>query len=143
LLRAWLAAAHGEALAANGARDAALRAFDDAHALLPADPADPELPFLFLGGAHLDRWRGNALAQLGEPAAITALDRALALLPASWVRARAALLVDLAFAHAGADDRDAALGHARAARQLAQQIHSDRHLGRLSSLVLPTGQRAA
>ena len=36
------------------------RAFDDAQALLPADPVDPALPFLFLGGTHLNRWRGNA-----------------------------------------------------------------------------------
>jgi tetratricopeptide (TPR) repeat protein len=142
LLRAWLAAAHGETLAATGDRDGALRAFDDAHRLLPAEPVDPALPFLFLGGAHLDRWRGNALAQLGDPAAINGLTRALARLPRTWVRARAALLVDLAFAHAAGGDRAAALHHARAARKLAQQIHSDRHLRRLAGLVLPTGQRA-
>lgn len=143
LLRAWLAAAHGETLAATGDRDGTLRAFDEARALLPADPVDPELPFLFLGNTHLDRWRGNALAQLGDPAAINDLTRALARLPTTWVRARAALLVDLAFAHAAAGDRDAALSHARAARQLAQQIHSDRHLRRLVRLVLPTGRRAS
>jgi len=62
LLRSWLAAAHGEELAAAGHRDEALRAFDTAGALLPSDPSDPALPFLFLGGAHLDRWRGHALA---------------------------------------------------------------------------------
>jgi tetratricopeptide (TPR) repeat protein len=142
LLRAWLAAAHGETLAATGDHDGALRAFDTAHALLPADPVDPELPFLFLGGAHLDRWRGNALAQLGDPAAITDLTRALERLPATWVRARAKLLIDLAFAHAAAGDRDAAISNARAARQIAQQVHSDRHLRRLAGLVLPTGRRA-
>jgi tetratricopeptide (TPR) repeat protein len=142
LLRAWLAATHGETLAATGDRDGAPRAFDTAHALLPADPVDPELPFLFLGGAHLDRWRGNALAQLGDPAAINDLTRALDRIPPTWVRARAALLVDLAFAYAAAGDRDAALSHTRAARQLAQQIHSDRHLRRLAGLVLPTGRRA-
>ncbi|OZM82796.1 hypothetical protein [Pseudonocardia sp. MH-G8] len=142
LLRAWLAAAHGETLAATGQREAALRAFDDAHAQLPGDSVDPALPFLFLGGAHLDRWRGNALAQLGDHEAINDLGSALARLPQSWVRVRAALLVDLAFAHTAAGDRDAALTHARTARQLAQQIHSDRHLRRLAALVLPTGGRA-
>jgi tetratricopeptide (TPR) repeat protein len=141
-LRAWLAAAHGETLAATGHRDYALRAFDDADALLPADPADPALPFLFLGGAHLDRWRGSALAQLGDPDAIDHLTRALARLPDAWIRARAALLVDLAFAHSAAGDRDAALTHARTARRLSQQIHSDRHLRRLARLVLPTNGRA-
>lgn len=143
LLRAWLAAAHGETLAATGDRDGALRAFDTASVLLPADPTDPALPFLFLGGAHLDRWRGNALAQLGEPDAIAQLAGALARLPAAWIRSRAALLVDLAFAHAAAGDRDAALSHARAARQLAHQIHSDRHIRRLSGLVLPGGHVTA
>lgn len=142
LLRAWLAAAHGETLAANGDRDAALRAFDDAHAQLPADAADEALPFLFLGGAHLDRWRGNALARVGEPDAISQLAHALERLPTTWVRARAALLVDLAYAHAAAGDRDAALTHVRVARRLAQQIHSDRQLRRLTTLVLPTNGRA-
>ncbi|MFB9304931.1 tetratricopeptide repeat protein [Kibdelosporangium philippinense] len=41
LLRAWLAAAHGEGLAAAGRRDDALRAFDTANALVPTDPVDP------------------------------------------------------------------------------------------------------
>jgi tetratricopeptide (TPR) repeat protein len=141
LLRAWLAAAHGETLAVAGHRDHALRAFDDAADLLPTDSADPALPFLFLGGAHLDRWRGNTLAQLGEPEAIDYLTLALARLPDAWIRARAALLVDLAFAQSAAGDRDAALTHARAARRLAQQIHSDRHLRRLARLVLPTNGR--
>lgn len=50
LLRAWLAAAHGEGLAVAGRRDEALRAFDEAGALLPADTVDPALPFLFFGG---------------------------------------------------------------------------------------------
>jgi tetratricopeptide (TPR) repeat protein len=44
LLRAWLAAAHGEGLAAAGERDHALRAFDTAAALLPTDPEDPNSP---------------------------------------------------------------------------------------------------
>ncbi|MGH3711104.1 MAG: tetratricopeptide repeat protein, partial [Pseudonocardiaceae bacterium] len=49
LLQAWLAAAHGETRAAAGHADDARRAFDTANALLPADPVDPALPFLFLG----------------------------------------------------------------------------------------------
>jgi tetratricopeptide (TPR) repeat protein len=142
LLRAWLAAAHGEALAATGNRDGAIRAFDDAAAQLPSDPVDEALPFVFLGGAHLDRWRGNALAQLGDPEAIDQLTRALAELPHAWVRARTALLVDLAYAHASTGERDAALARAREARQLAQRIHSDRQLRRLAALVLPTSRTA-
>jgi tetratricopeptide (TPR) repeat protein len=137
LLRAWLAAAHGEGLAATGERDAALRAFDAAGVLLPADPADAALPFLFLGGAHLDRWRGHALSRLGEPDAIDQLGHALPRLPADFNRARTGMLVDLAFAYAAAGDRDAALDYKRQARRLAVQIKSDRQLRRLGGLILP------
>jgi tetratricopeptide (TPR) repeat protein len=138
LLRAWLAAAHGEGLAAAGRRDEALRAFDAAGALLPTDPVDPALPFLFLGGGHLDRWRGNALSKLGEPTAIDQLTEALPRLPADFNRARAGMLVDLAFAHAAAGERDTALDYSRQAKRLASQIKSDRQLRRLSGLILPT-----
>ncbi|PXY27757.1 tetratricopeptide repeat protein [Prauserella muralis] len=141
LLRAWLAAASGEGFAATGQQADALRAFDTADALLPADPRDPRLPFLFLGDSHLDRWRGNALAKLGEPDAVEQLTNALPRLPAAFVRARVGMLVDLAYAHAAAGDRDEAQRYARQARQLGKQIRSDRHLRRLSGLVLPTGSR--
>lgn len=141
LLRSWLAAAHGEGLAVAGRRDDALRAFDTAGALLPADPEDPALPFLFLGGAHLDRWRGHALARLGERDAIEHLSHALPRLPASFVRARTSMLVDLAYAHATAGDRDTALEYARQAKRLASQIKSDRQLRRLAALILPLGHR--
>ncbi|MGH3708340.1 MAG: tetratricopeptide repeat protein [Pseudonocardiaceae bacterium] len=137
LLQAWLAAAHGETLAAAGHANDARRAFDTANALLPADPTDPALPFLFLGDSHLDRWRGNALARVGAPEAIDQLTAALARLPVDFVRARTGLLVDLAYAHATAGDRDAALAYARQARRLAGQIKSDRHQRRLNRLVLP------
>lgn len=140
LLRAWLAAAHGEGLAAAGVRDHALRAFDTAAALLPTDPEDPELPFLFLAGAHLNRWRGHALARLGERDAIERLTDALPRLPATFVRARTAMLVDLAHPHATAGDRDAALHYARQAKQLASQIKSDRQLRRFATLALPPGR---
>lgn len=138
LLRAWLAAAHGEGLAAVGQRDDSLRAFDDAGALLPNDPVDPTLPFLFLQNVHLDRWRGHALSRLGEPDAIDQLADALMRLPTNFTRARTGMLVDLAFAYANAGDRDATLEHVRQARRLAAQIKSDRQLRRLSGLILPT-----
>jgi tetratricopeptide (TPR) repeat protein len=122
LLRAWLAAALGEGFAAVGDRDGALRSFDHASALLPTETTHPDLAFLFLGGSHLDRWRGNVLAQLGEPEAIQQLTAALAASPADFVRARAAVHVDLAFAHARAGSRDAAREHARQARRLVSQL---------------------
>jgi tetratricopeptide (TPR) repeat protein len=143
LLRTWLTATHGEGLAAAGHRDDALRAFDEADALLPNDPVNPELPFLFLAGAHLDRWRGNAMSRLGEPDAIDQLSHALPRLPRDFTRARAAMLVDLAYAYAAAGDREAALTHARQAKRLAMQIKSDRQLGRLNRLILPTGSTNA
>ncbi|WP_424184936.1 tetratricopeptide repeat protein [Actinokineospora sp. G85] len=139
LLRAWLAAAHGEGHAAAGNQVEALRAFDDAQALLPTNPRDPALPFLFLGDTHLARWRGNALARLGDPDAIKHLTAALAGLAPEFTRARVGMLVDLAFAHAAAGHREAAQAHARDARRLGQQIKTDRHLRRLSDLILPLG----
>jgi tetratricopeptide (TPR) repeat protein len=143
LLGAWLVAAHGETLAAAGHADDARRAFDTAHGLLPADPVDSALPFLFLGDSHLDRWRGNVLARVGAPDAIDQLAAALARLPAEFVRARTGLLVDLAYAHAATGDRDAALSYARQARRLASQIRSDRQQRRLNRLVLPGGTSTA
>src|SRR4029079_3018113 len=142
LMSAWLASACGERRAARGNRDDALRAFDDAKPRLPTDPVDPALPFLFLGGSHLDRWRGNALAQVGDAEAIDQLTGALAQLPASWVRARAGLLVDLPDADAATGSRDAAMSHAREARTIARQINSDRQLRRLDRLILPPGNAA-
>ncbi|MBB4683957.1 tetratricopeptide repeat protein [Amycolatopsis jiangsuensis] len=138
LLRSWMAAAHGEGLSAAGQRDNALRAFDAADVLLPTDPVDPSLPFLFLGGAHLDRWRGHALSKLGESDAIQQLNDALPRLPMDFIRAKTGMLVDLAIAYAAAGDRDAALTHARQARRLAAQIKSDRQLRRLGRLILPS-----
>ncbi|MEV4317777.1 tetratricopeptide repeat protein [Actinocrispum sp. NPDC049592] len=137
LLRAWLAAAHGEGLAAAGRRDDALRAFDAASTLVPSDPVDPALPYLFLADAHLDRWRGHALARLGEMGAINQLNESLPRLPKEFVRARTGMLVHLAFAYAAAGDRDAALTFAREAKRLASQIKSDRQRRRLSGLILP------
>ncbi|MFC5108299.1 hypothetical protein [Kibdelosporangium philippinense] len=95
------------------------------------------MPYLFLAEAHLARWRGYALARLGEPDAIDQLDHALLRLPAEFIRGKTGLLVDLAFAYAAAGDRDAALAHAREAKRLAAQIKSDRQRRRLSGLVLP------
>jgi tetratricopeptide (TPR) repeat protein len=143
LLRSWLAAAHGEALAAAGNHDDAFRAFDTANSLLPEDPVDPALPFLVLGGVHLDRWRGSALSKLGEAEAIDQLTEALPRLPDAFVRARTGMLVDLAFAYAAVRERDATLDYARQARRLAQQIKSDRQLRRLDGLILPTSTRIA
>ncbi|MCA1675750.1 MAG: hypothetical protein LC799_27415, partial [Actinobacteria bacterium] len=99
VLRAWLAAAHGEALAAHGEPTASLHAFDHAAQLLPNDPTD-ERPYVALDTIHLTRWRGHALARLGHPDATTILTDALNQLDPTFVRAQTALHVDLAIAHA-------------------------------------------
>lgn len=138
LLRTWLAAAHGEGYAANGRLYEALAAFDEARSIIPTDPRDPALPFVFLGDSHLDRWRGNALARLGAPDAIEDLTAALPRLPHEFTRARVGILVDLAFAYAAAGERDAAHDYSNQARRLGQQIKSDRHLRRLKTLIFHT-----
>lgn len=137
LLRAWLAAAHGEGLAAAGFRDEALRAFDTAGALLPSDPVDPALPFLFLEGAHLDRWRGHALARLGNTEAARVLTSALERLDPTFIRAESALRVDLATALVASGEFVEAHFHAARAQQAAIEIGSVRQQHRIMSLSIP------
>jgi tetratricopeptide (TPR) repeat protein len=131
LLRAWLAAAYGEGLAASNRRDAALRAFDTSERLRPTDPVDPTMPFLFLEGVHLDRWRGNALARLGDSEAIGVLTNALTQLDPTFTRAETTLRVDLAQALQHIGDKDAVRSHARRAEELAVDIGSSRQLYRI------------
>ncbi|MGH3866971.1 MAG: hypothetical protein ACRDQ4_12675 [Pseudonocardiaceae bacterium] len=134
VLRAWLAAAHGEALAADGDHTASLHAFDRAAELLPDDPAD-DRPYVALDPVHLARWRGHALARFGHPDAITVLTDALDRLDPSFVRAETALHVDLATALAAHGDRDEARTHADHASQLATQVGSARQRRRVTTLL--------
>jgi tetratricopeptide (TPR) repeat protein len=132
LLRAWLAAAHGEGLAVAGRRDEALRAFDTAGTLLPADPVDPTLPFLFLESVHLDRWRGHALAKLGDAEAVGVLTSALERLDPTFTRAETSLRVDLTVALIAIGEQDKARTHAERAERLAADIGSVRQRHRIS-----------
>ncbi|MGH3697518.1 MAG: hypothetical protein ACRDRX_26655 [Pseudonocardiaceae bacterium] len=132
-LRSWLAAAHGEALAAHGDHTASLHAFDHAAELLPSKPAD-DRPYVALDPVHLARWRGHALARFGHPDAITTLTNALDQLDPTFVRAETALRVDLATAHAANGDRDQARTHAGRARALAGELGSKRQHRRLTTL---------
>ena len=138
LLGAWLAATEGEIRAAASDSSGALRSFDEADRLIPPDPQEPDLPFLFLADGHLDRWRGHVLARVGRADAVGHLEDVLDRLPSDFVRARGATLVDLAFAAAGAGDREAAVHHAAQARRVAGGIASERQLRRLGRLRLPT-----
>ncbi|MDQ2880081.1 MAG: hypothetical protein M3Y48_02200 [Actinomycetota bacterium] len=132
VLRAWLAAAHGETLAAHADRTASLHAFDQAAQLLPAGPTE-ERPYVALDTVHLARWRGHALARFGDPDAIGVLTDALAHLDTSFVRAETALRVDLAIAFAATGNPTEARDHADHAARLATQIGSTRQRRRLAS----------
>jgi hypothetical protein len=133
VLRAWLAAAHGEALAAHGEHTASLHAFDHAAHLLPNDSTE-ERPYVALDTVHLARWRGHALACLGHPDATAVLTDALNQLDPTFVRAETALRVDLAIAHAANGDRDEARSHANHAARLATQVGSARQRRRIKTL---------
>jgi hypothetical protein len=132
LLRAWLAAAHGEALAADRQRLASLRAFDAAAALMPSDPSPDERPYVALDPVHLSRWRGHALARIGEREAVEVLTFALQRLDPTFIRAETALRVDLATAFVAQGERDQACAHIERARVLAAGIGSARQRGRIT-----------
>src|SRR5262249_25092467 len=76
-LRSWLAAAHGEACAAQDNRDECLRALDNAAQLIPPAPDPTQTPYIVFDPVHLARWRGSALARLGDRESIPILSRAL------------------------------------------------------------------
>jgi tetratricopeptide (TPR) repeat protein len=133
-LRAWLAAAHGETLAANGQRSESLQAFDTAAALLPDDPTDDEGPYLALDAVHLARWRGHALARVGDPEAVDVLVSALDQLDPTFTRAETALRVDLATAYVSTGEHDQARAHLAQAEALATDIGSARQQRRLAQL---------
>jgi tetratricopeptide (TPR) repeat protein len=135
LLRSWMSAALGEALAANGQQDESLRAFDHAVALLPTDTIDPDSPYVALDSVHLTRWRGHALAQCGMPAAIDVLSSALERLDRTFIRAETALRVDLATALSAIGERSEAQTQADHAHTLATRIGSTRQARRMKALV--------
>ncbi|WP_052372683.1 hypothetical protein [Amycolatopsis taiwanensis] len=134
LLRAWLAAALGEALAANGQPSAGLRSFDRAESLLPPESSSPEGPYVALDPIHLARWRGNVLARIGEPEAIDVLTSALSGLDPTFTRAETALRVDLATAFSAMGKQEQARMQLTRARSLALGIGSTRHQRRIKRL---------
>jgi hypothetical protein len=134
ILQAWLAAAHGEALAAHGNQTASMHAFDCAADLLPASGGTDDRPYVALDPVHLARWRGHALARFGHPDAITFLADALVHLDPTFVRAETALRIDLATALIANGHRDEARAHADRARTLAGELGSRRQHRRLKTL---------
>ena len=136
VLRAWLYAAEGEALATQGRRDAALRALDEAAALLPEGVVPEGLPYLMLDAGHLARWRGHCLARLGEESAIDDLTTALgAMSEGQYGRAEASLRVDLALAFQARGDAAEARIHARRASEVAGRSGSQRQRRRIAELL--------
>lgn len=134
-LLAWLRAAEGEALAALGERDAALRALDAASAALPDRPEDA-LPYLMLDHGHLARWRGHCLARLGEASAIDDLGTAVAAMEdGQYGRAEVSLRVDLAIALRGRGEAAESRAQAHRAAELAGRTGSERQRRRIRELL--------
>ncbi|MGI8310473.1 hypothetical protein [Saccharopolyspora hattusasensis] len=135
-LRAWLAAAEAEFLAAAGEHYQALKMLDQAVEVLPEGDTDPELPYLMLNGTHLSRWRGHCLARLGADEAVDDLTTAL---EGSQVltskRAETGLRVDLALALRSRGDIEGSKRHAQRAADLAGRTGSARQRARISKLL--------
>lgn len=134
LVRSWLAAAHGEALAANNQRSSSLRAFDEAATLLPDNVPASRSPYVALDVTHLTRWRGNALTRFGHPDALAVLTDALDRHDLAFVRAETTLRVDLALAYLAIGEPAAANPHRERAAMLARTIGSKRQKRRLVAL---------
>ncbi|WP_156076984.1 hypothetical protein [Saccharothrix sp. NRRL B-16314] len=134
LLASWLFAGHGEALAATGDRDGSLHAFDNAGRLMPTRPGNTEAAYLVFDGTHLARWRGSALARLGEPEAVAVLSDVLDQLNPEFARAETAVRVDLVQVLSGLGERRQASTHAERARILAARVGSVRQRRRLEEL---------
>ena len=134
LLLSWLSPVEAEVRGAAADLANCERGFEDALRHLPADPQDPELPFLMLSDAHLGRWRGNVLARLGDDGALDQLYAALPGTRGGSSRAEATLRTDLALALTAAGEHDEAEAQARRARALIDLLGSVRLRRRLRRL---------
>ncbi|WTW96866.1 hypothetical protein OG216_27450 [Streptomycetaceae bacterium NBC_01309] len=135
LMRTWLYAAEAEAQAATGNESASRRTFDAATDVLPNDPSDPEMPFLFLAGSHLTRWRGNCLARIGADDAIEELYGAVEAMDPGFNRAEAGLRCDLAIALTARGEVEEARAQAEHAKQLAALTDSARQRRRINQVL--------
>lgn len=133
-LRSWLAAAHGEALAADNQRDSSLRSFDAAAETLPDDAPEEAGPYVALNGVHLARWRGHALSRFAGAEAVDILTNALDRLDPTFKRAETSLRVDLAVAFDAACEPAAAQDQVDQAQRLAGLIGSARQHRRIRYL---------
>lgn len=133
-LRAWLAAANGEALAADGQRSASLHALAKAGTLLSLSNTGIERPYIALDEIHLARWRGHILTRIGHSDAVDVLTGALSQLDKTYTRAEAGLRVDLATALLASQRSDEACNHIAIAELLADQLGSRRQILRAQAL---------
>lgn len=136
LMQSWLFAAEAEAHAAAGHEAECRDGMDRAEAVRPSDPADPSLPFLFLGGSHLARWRGNALATLGADEALEDLTASLKSMDLTgFTRAEAGVRCDLAVVLARRGEREEAQRQALRAQDLAAMTSSVRQRRRIAQVL--------
>ncbi|MET9510090.1 helix-turn-helix transcriptional regulator [Streptomyces flavidovirens] len=135
-LQAWLYAAEAELCAKAGLEDDCRRALERADAILPAgaEARDADMLSIFLNGGHLARWRGNALALLGDDDALGSLYTALDEADPTFIRATSGLRCDLAQAHLARDEHAQAQEHLQQARLLANRTGSVRHRRRIEQL---------
>ncbi|MER0476932.1 hypothetical protein ABR737_00935 [Streptomyces sp. Edi2] len=141
LMQAWLFAAEAEAHAAAQDESSCRRGMDQAEAIRPADPSDPALPFVFLGGSHLDRWRGNCLATLGADEALTDLTAAVDSMDLSgFTRAEAGVRCDLAVVLARRGELQEAHQQAQRAQDLAALTSSVRQRRRIAQVLAATSK---
>lgn len=139
LMESWLFAAQAEAHAAAQDEMACRTGLDRAEAVRPADPSDPSLPFLFLAGSHLDRWRGNCLATLGADEALEDLTASLASMDLNgFTRAEAGVRCDLAAVLARHGEREEARRQAVRAQDLASMTSSVRQRRRIAQVLATT-----
>jgi tetratricopeptide (TPR) repeat protein len=135
-LQAWLYAAEAEICAKAGMPDDCRRALENARRCLPPgeEARDPDMLSIFLNRGHLTRWRGNALALLGDDDAVSNLYSALDTMDPTFIRASSGLRCDLAQAHLARAEYDQAQEHLRQARLLANRTGSVRHRRRIEQL---------
>ncbi|MFG2028144.1 XRE family transcriptional regulator [Streptomyces sp. NPDC048825] len=128
-LKAWLYAAEAEICARAGMPDDCRRALESAMRYLPPgdEARDADMLSIFLNEGHLSRWRGSALALIGDDEAVSSLYDALDSADPTFIRASAGLRCDLAQAHMSRGEYDQAHDHLRQARLVANRTGSVRY----------------
>jgi hypothetical protein len=128
-LRVWLAAAHAEASAIAGNAVDTLRALDQAEeAFQQVEPGSGPRWLAYFDRAHLVRWKGHCLVAVGQPeTALAVLQEGLDSVDASFVRARAGALVDLATLHLRQGEIDATCDTLARAFRLARETQSTKN----------------